>query len=218
MATQQGATPQTQTPSTRSTTLSIARSKRGITKCLPEKVGSHSKRIDAALPGKHTRQLYDRLAWREASVLAQLRTGMERLNAYLYRIKVAATDQCACGQARETVEHSSSGAEGGQPNEQRCCDVRTQKEATFPSTLEESHRQMTKTGRRPWKQFEQRYGSQWPQVDSTQSKHGAEARHPHLTTPNPTLTNYLVTPTAGAASAAEDRMLNTWRIAFKLAY
>ncbi len=105
MATQQGATPQTQIPSTRSTTLSIARSKRGNTKCLPEKVGSHSKRVDAALPGKHTRQLYDRLAWREARVLAQLRTGMARLNAYLHRIRVAATDQCPCGQARETVEH-----------------------------------------------------------------------------------------------------------------
>jgi hypothetical protein len=41
----------------------------------------------------------------EASVLAQLRTGMARLNAYLHRIKAALTDQCACGQARETVEH-----------------------------------------------------------------------------------------------------------------
>ncbi len=105
MATQQGATPRTRIPSTRSTTLSVAWSKRGNTKCLPEKVGSHSKRVDAALPGKHTRQLYDGLAWREARVLAQLRTGMARLNAYLHRIKVAATDQCACGQARETVEH-----------------------------------------------------------------------------------------------------------------
>src|SRR5436305_1421569 len=61
--------------------------------------------VDAALPGKHTRRLYDQLSRKEASVLAQLRTGMARLNAYLHRIKVAATDQCACGQARETVEH-----------------------------------------------------------------------------------------------------------------
>ncbi len=115
---------------------------------------------------------------------------------------------------------SSSGVEGGQPNEQRCCDVRTHKEATFPSILEGSHRRMTRTGRQTWKLFEQRYGSQWPQVDSTRFKHGAEARHPHphLTTPDPTLTNHLVTPTARAASAAEDRMLNTWRIVFKLAY
>ncbi len=131
MATQQGATPQTQIPSTRSTTLSIARSKRGNTKCLPEKVGSHSKRVDAALPGKHTRQLYDRLAWREARVLAQLRTGMTRLNAYLHRIKVAATDQCACGQARETVEHFLFRCRRWTASEQRCCDVRTHNEANI---------------------------------------------------------------------------------------
>jgi hypothetical protein len=49
--------------------------------------------------------LYGRLSWKEASVLAQLQTGMARLNGYLYRINVAETDQCACGQARKTVEH-----------------------------------------------------------------------------------------------------------------
>ena len=89
----------------KSTTLNIARSKAVTSKEWPENVGKHSKRVDAALPGKHTRQLYDRLSWKEASVLAQLRTGMARLNGYLYRIKVAETDQCGCGQARETVEH-----------------------------------------------------------------------------------------------------------------
>ena len=104
-ATQRGATPQTQTPRMKSTTLNVARFKLGTNKSLPEKVGKHSKRVDAALPGKHTRRLYDQLSRKEASVLAQLRTGMARLNAYLHRIKVAATDQCACEQARETVEH-----------------------------------------------------------------------------------------------------------------
>ena len=38
-------------------------------------------------------------------MLAQLRTGMARLNTYLYRINAARSDLCACGQARETVEH-----------------------------------------------------------------------------------------------------------------
>jgi hypothetical protein len=104
-ATQEDATPQAQVPRVKSTTLNIARSQQGTSKGLPEKVGKHVKRVDAALPGKHTRQLYDRLSWKEASVLAQLRTGMARLNGYLYRINVAQTDQCACGQARETVEH-----------------------------------------------------------------------------------------------------------------
>jgi hypothetical protein len=41
----------------------------------------------------------------KTSVLAQLQTAMARLNGYLYQIKVADADQCACGQARETVEH-----------------------------------------------------------------------------------------------------------------
>ena len=53
-ATQQGTTPQTRTPTTRSTTLNVARSKRGTSNHLPDKVGAHSKRVDAALPGKHT--------------------------------------------------------------------------------------------------------------------------------------------------------------------
>lgn len=84
---------------------SVSGAQIAASKGLPENVGRHAKRVDAALPGKHTRQLYDRLSWKEASVLAQLRTGMVRLNGYLYRINVAQTDQCACGQARETVEH-----------------------------------------------------------------------------------------------------------------
>jgi hypothetical protein len=30
---------------------------------------------------------------------------MARLNSYLHRIRAALTDQCACGKARETVDH-----------------------------------------------------------------------------------------------------------------
>ncbi|KAI2955871.1 hypothetical protein CBS147352_10985 [Aspergillus niger] len=104
-ATHEDAIPQAQVPRMKSTTLNLARSQAVTTKALPEDVGRHVKRVDAALPGKHTRQLYDGLSWKEATVLAQLRTGMARLNEYLYRINVAQTDQCACGQARETVEH-----------------------------------------------------------------------------------------------------------------
>ncbi|KFZ14321.1 hypothetical protein V502_06139 [Pseudogymnoascus sp. VKM F-4520 (FW-2644)] len=91
--TQQGATPQMQLPNIRSTTLRIARAKRETTRALPENVGKHSKRVDTALPGKHTRQLYDRLTRKEAGVLAQLRTGMARLNGYLHRIDVTESDQ-----------------------------------------------------------------------------------------------------------------------------
>lgn len=61
-----------------STTLKIAQSKVDANRTLPEKIGRYSKQIDAALPGKHTKQLYDQVSWKEAIVLAQLRTGMAR--------------------------------------------------------------------------------------------------------------------------------------------
>ncbi|KAI3059595.1 hypothetical protein CBS147353_10533 [Aspergillus niger] len=104
-ATQEDPMPYIQLPRMKSTTLNIARSQQDTSKGLPEKVGKHVKRVDAVLPGKHTRLLYDRLSCKKASVLAQVRTGMARFNGYLYRINVAETDQCECGQARETVEH-----------------------------------------------------------------------------------------------------------------
>lgn len=104
-ATRQGAAPEVQMPRMRSTTLNVARSKRDSSNHLPDKVGAHSKRVDAALPGKHTQLLYDHLSHKEAAKLAQLRTGMARLNGYLHRIGVAPSDQCACGQAKETVDH-----------------------------------------------------------------------------------------------------------------
>ena len=98
-------TPQTQDPAMRSTALRIAWAKRAPPTSLPDKVGRHSKRVDIALPGKHTQLLYDHLSRSEAGVLAQLRTGMAKLNTYLHRIKAAPSDQCTCGQARETVDH-----------------------------------------------------------------------------------------------------------------
>ncbi|KAJ5708140.1 hypothetical protein N7488_007941 [Penicillium malachiteum] len=104
-ATQEDALPQERVPRMKSTTLNNARSQAVPRNGLPVDVGKHAERVDAALPGKHTRLLYDRLSWKEASVLAQLRTGMARLNGYLNQINIAETDQCDCGQARETVEY-----------------------------------------------------------------------------------------------------------------
>ena len=71
----------------KSTTLSVARAKRGTTRSLPDKVGKFSKRVDTALLGKHTQQLCNQCTWKEATVLAQLRTGIARLNSYLVLIK-----------------------------------------------------------------------------------------------------------------------------------
>jgi hypothetical protein len=98
------AVPQTQLPRVRSTTHNIAR-KQGTVQKVPGNVGKYWKRIDTTLPGKHTRQLYDLLSQKERSILAQLSTGMARLNIYLHRNKASRLDQCDCGHAAETVDH-----------------------------------------------------------------------------------------------------------------
>lgn len=104
-ATRQGTTPQMQLPNIRSTTLRVVRAEHGTTRSLPGNVGKYSKRVNTTLPGKHTRQLYNKLTRKEASVLAQLRTGIARLTGYLYRINAAESDECTYRHARETVDH-----------------------------------------------------------------------------------------------------------------
>lgn len=72
---------------------------------IPKEVGAYSKKIDTALPGRHTRTLYDELKREEARMLAQLRTGMARINGYLCQIGITDSEKCRCGKDRETVEH-----------------------------------------------------------------------------------------------------------------
>ena len=66
--------------------------------------GKHLKQIDQALPGTHTRKLYDALDQEQAATLTQMRTGYCRLNQYLHRINAAENDKCRCGET-ETVHH-----------------------------------------------------------------------------------------------------------------
>ena len=80
-------------PSSKATVLAQAIAKRKQGKPI-ERVGEYTRKLDTALPGKHTRLLYDSFKWLEASILAQLRTGMTRLNGYLNRIEASETDQC----------------------------------------------------------------------------------------------------------------------------
>ncbi|KAH8193546.1 hypothetical protein TruAng_012289 [Truncatella angustata] len=89
----------------KSTTLNNARKTLNKPEALPDNIRAFSKRIDTALPGRHTRLLYDALSWKEASVLVQLRTGMARLNYYLAQISAVASPQCDYGHAKETVKH-----------------------------------------------------------------------------------------------------------------
>ena len=97
--------PEKQPFQAKSTAIRLALAEQQQEWTLPGNVGKYSRAIDIALPGKHTRSLYDRLNRKEARILAQLRTGMTRLNSYLNKIGAADSDLCACGQASETVEH-----------------------------------------------------------------------------------------------------------------
>jgi hypothetical protein len=67
--------------------------------------GEHVRKIDAAWPGSHTWRMYGDLSKRQASILAQLRTGMTPLNGYLHNIRAAETNLCDCGEAAESREH-----------------------------------------------------------------------------------------------------------------
>ncbi|OAQ63792.1 reverse transcriptase [Purpureocillium lilacinum] len=104
-ATAKGTTPSGTAPRMRSTTLTRARAIQHIDKSIPDHLGKRIRMVDTAFPGKHTRRLYDDLSRDEASVLAQLRTGIGGLNGYLYNLRLAASPQCACGQAPETAAH-----------------------------------------------------------------------------------------------------------------
>lgn len=68
-------------------------------------VGEYTQRLDRALPGKHTRKLYDRLSRSQAAILGQLRTGKNKLNYYLAKAKIIETDLCECEREPETTSH-----------------------------------------------------------------------------------------------------------------
>ncbi|RKL10780.1 hypothetical protein BFJ70_g16461 [Fusarium oxysporum] len=70
-ATEPYVTPRRGASKAKKTTLSLIRADLRKERKLPEGAGRHSRKVDSALPGKHTRQLYDQLSWKEASVLAQ---------------------------------------------------------------------------------------------------------------------------------------------------
>lgn len=69
-ATRDGAIPERQFPRMLSTTFNTEKRKLQAKRCLPDAVGKHSKSIDTALPGDHTRKIYETLPWNERTVLA----------------------------------------------------------------------------------------------------------------------------------------------------
>ena len=69
-----------------------------------DKRGKHTRELDRALPGTHTKLLSDRLTRPKAAILAQMRTGKCKLKSYLHSIGAEDSDVCECGQ-KETVKH-----------------------------------------------------------------------------------------------------------------
>jgi ribonuclease HI len=104
-ATKQGRILSGQCYQAKSTTINLTIAAQWEGRNLPERIGKYSREMDIALPGKHTRIIYDTLKKKEATILAQLRTGMARLNGYLYMIGVAESDLCVCERAKETIKH-----------------------------------------------------------------------------------------------------------------
>ena len=72
---------------------------------LPQGVGKAIRELDTALPGKHTKVIYDFINKRDARILIQLRTGCARLNQYLSHIKVVNSPLCQCDATPEPVRH-----------------------------------------------------------------------------------------------------------------
>ncbi len=80
-------------------------------------------------------------------------------------------------------------ADDGPNTEQRCCNAQIPTGATYPSTWEESHHQMTRTGPRICRRCEQQYGLPLRQGVWIQNNHRTE--QPNLIA-NPTNITHLV--------------------------
>jgi hypothetical protein len=102
-------------------TLVLPDPNRSPVKSLTEKVGKHVKRVDAALPGKDTRQLYDRSLWKEASVLVQPWEGVAKLNGFIYGINIAPADHV--NTQERPWNASSYDVRNGRLPGRKCCNI-----------------------------------------------------------------------------------------------
>ncbi|ELR04441.1 hypothetical protein GMDG_06754 [Pseudogymnoascus destructans 20631-21] len=80
----------------------------------PRLAGKLTRAIAGALPQKHTVKMYNMLSSGEASIMAQLRIGHNRLKSCLFRFNLAEYDKCECGITPDTVRHLLFDCEKGQ--------------------------------------------------------------------------------------------------------
>ena len=67
--------------------------------------GHFTRKLDQALPQRHTLKLYNKLLIIDASILIQLRLGHTKLNKYLHRIKKANSAQYRYSYPKESIRH-----------------------------------------------------------------------------------------------------------------
>ena len=67
--------------------------------------GKYTLRLDKALLGKHTVDLYDALAASQARILVQARTNHTHLREFKARVRAVPSDECNCSKGKETVRH-----------------------------------------------------------------------------------------------------------------
>lgn len=67
--------------------------------------GQHMWKIDQALPGKHTLNLYRAMSSDQTAILIQARTRHCWLNKSLYQKNLTDSACCRCGKGDETIEH-----------------------------------------------------------------------------------------------------------------
>jgi hypothetical protein len=131
-------------------------------------VGEIVRKIDVAWPGSDTRRMCDSLSKRQASVLAQLRTGMTPLNGCLRNIKAVEPNVCGCGEAVESRElfifHCTRWSE------QREILAHGQAKTTCLVYLEVKPPQTATTGHRTWMQCELWFISPWLLNDSNATR------------------------------------------------
>jgi len=73
---------------------SLMAANRRARQLIKKSVRKLNNHLDTALPGKHTKDMYNQLTGKQAAILCQLRTGMSRLKNYLFKIK--ASDNALC--------------------------------------------------------------------------------------------------------------------------
>ena len=75
------------------------------TRSIPDTVGKCIRDLDRALPGPHTKGIYDALSKEDGSIVSRMRTGCIQLNQFLARIRAIESATCSCGEAPESPRH-----------------------------------------------------------------------------------------------------------------